>query len=99
MSMASAELWDGDCQQVNPLAVHQPAEGHNLDSVSGRLAGVWPEPGGIHSCRQGMQLQPETVDFSTQAVSVADSCTGWQDLARLPQMKLQCVQDSAGAQP
>ena len=55
MSMASTELWDGDCQQVDPLAVHQAAEGHDLDPVSGRLAGVWPEPSCVDSCRQGMQ--------------------------------------------
>ena len=81
MSMASAELWDGDCQEIDPLAVHQPAEGHNLDSVSGGLAGVWPEASGIHSCRQGMQLQPEVVAFSTLAVSTTDSFAGWHDLA------------------
>ena len=88
--MASAELWDGDCQQINPFAVHQPAEGHNLDSVSGRLAGVWPEPSGVHSCRQGMQFQPESVDFNMPAVTTAGCFAGCHFLVWLAQSLLQC---------
>jgi hypothetical protein len=53
-----ADLWYDKRQDVNALAVHQPAQSHNSDGVAwsvGQLVGVRLKLAGIHSCKAGTE--------------------------------------------
>lgn len=44
IGMPLAELGQYSCQQVDPFAVHQPAEGHNCDAAAAAVAAITGAP-------------------------------------------------------
>jgi hypothetical protein len=53
-----ADLWYDQRQNVDALAVHQPAQRHNSDGAAwsvGQLVGIWLKLAGINSCKTGRE--------------------------------------------